>query len=74
MFLFAEATFVMMALREYANDVRRISEYDWMFGPQDGSRPRIDPLIVTTQQLTPLTPTVVSQPPPAVKDLSVSSP
>jgi hypothetical protein len=32
MFLFAEAAFVMMALREYANDVRRISEYDWMFG------------------------------------------
>jgi hypothetical protein len=73
MFLFAEAAFVMMALREYANDVRRISEYDWMFGPQDGSRPRIDPLIVTTQQLTPLAPTVMSQP-PAVKDLSVSSP
>lgn len=39
MFLFAEAAFVMMALREYANDVRRISEYDWMFGPQDGSKP-----------------------------------
>jgi hypothetical protein len=26
MFLSAEAAFVMMALREYANDVRRISE------------------------------------------------
>lgn len=36
-FLFAEAAFVMMALREYANDVRRISEYDWMFGAQGGS-------------------------------------
>jgi hypothetical protein len=37
MFLCAEGAFVMMALREYANDVRQISEYDWMFGPQDGS-------------------------------------
>jgi hypothetical protein len=37
MFLCAEAAFVMMALREYANDVRQISEYDWMFGSQDGS-------------------------------------
>jgi hypothetical protein len=26
-----------MALREYANDVRGISEYEWMFGAQDGS-------------------------------------
>lgn len=37
MFLCAEGAFVMMALREYANDVRRISEYDWMFGAQGGS-------------------------------------
>lgn len=37
MFLFAEAAFVMMALREYANGVRHITEFDWMFGPQDGS-------------------------------------
>jgi hypothetical protein len=37
MFLCAEAAFVMMALREYANDVRKISEYDWMYGTQDGS-------------------------------------
>jgi hypothetical protein len=37
MFLFCEASFVMMALREYANDVRGISEYEWMFGAQDGS-------------------------------------
>ena len=41
LFLFAEAAFVMMALREYANDVRRISEYDWMFGTQDGSPPAV---------------------------------
>lgn len=39
MFLFAEAAFVMMALREYINGVRRISEFDWMFGAQDGSTP-----------------------------------
>jgi hypothetical protein len=37
MFLFAEAAFVMMALREYANDVRHISEYEWMFGSQEGT-------------------------------------
>jgi hypothetical protein len=37
MFLFAEAAFVMMALREYANDVRGISEREWMFGYQDGT-------------------------------------
>lgn len=40
MFLSAEAAFVMMAMREYANDVRRVSEYEWMFGPQDGSDPK----------------------------------
>jgi hypothetical protein len=39
MFLCPEAAFVMMALREYANEVRQISEYDWMFGKQDGSDP-----------------------------------
>jgi hypothetical protein len=37
MFLFAEGAFVMMALREYANDVRGISEREWMFGYQDGT-------------------------------------
>ncbi|MGA7106346.1 MAG: hypothetical protein WBV28_20560 [Terracidiphilus sp.] len=37
MFLCAEGAFVMMALRDYCNDVRHISEYDWMFGNQDGS-------------------------------------
>lgn len=37
MFLCAEGAFVMMALRDYCNDVRHISEYDWMFGSQDGS-------------------------------------
>ncbi|HEY3936927.1 MAG TPA: hypothetical protein VGL97_05830 [Bryobacteraceae bacterium] len=37
MFLFAEAAFVMMALREYANDVRHISELEWMFGSQQGT-------------------------------------
>ena len=36
-FLCAESAFVMMALREYANGVRGISEYTWMFGKQDGS-------------------------------------
>ncbi len=41
MFLLAEAAFVMMALREYANDVRGASEYEWMFGVQDGSVPRL---------------------------------
>jgi hypothetical protein len=39
MFLAAEAAFVMMAMREYANDVRGITEFQWMFGPQDGSSP-----------------------------------
>jgi hypothetical protein len=24
-------------LSDYRNDVRHVSEYDWMFGPQDGS-------------------------------------
>jgi hypothetical protein len=37
MFLSAEAALVTMAMREYANDVRGITEYDWMYGPQDGS-------------------------------------
>jgi hypothetical protein len=39
MFLLAEAAFVIMALREYSIDVLRISEYDWMFGSQEGSPP-----------------------------------
>lgn len=34
-FLSAECAFVMMALREYINDTRRISELGWMFGRQD---------------------------------------
>ena len=37
MFLCAEAAFVMMALREYANNVRKVSEEVWMYGQQDGS-------------------------------------
>jgi hypothetical protein len=41
MFLCAEGAFVMMALRDYCNDVRHISEYDWMFGTQDGSNPHL---------------------------------
>jgi hypothetical protein len=41
MFLMAEASFVVMALREYANDVRGASEYEWIFGVQDGSVPRL---------------------------------
>jgi hypothetical protein len=32
MFLSAEAAFVTMAMREYVNDARHISEYEWMFG------------------------------------------
>ena len=31
----AECAFVMMALREYINDTRRVSELEWMFGKQD---------------------------------------
>jgi hypothetical protein len=53
MFLFAEAAFVMMALREYANDVRRISEFEWMFGPQDGSRPRVNVPVPAALQVAP---------------------
>jgi hypothetical protein len=34
-FLSAESAFVMMALREYINDTRRVSELEWMFGKQD---------------------------------------
>ena len=34
-FLSAECAFVMMALREYINDARHISEVEWMFGKQD---------------------------------------
>ncbi len=34
-FLFAECAFVMMALREYINDTRHVSELEWMFGKQD---------------------------------------
>jgi membrane protease YdiL (CAAX protease family) len=41
MFLCAEGAFVMMALRDYCNDVRHISEYDWMFGAQDGFTPTL---------------------------------
>lgn len=62
MFLFAEAAFVMMALREYANDVRRISEFDWMFGPQDGSKPRLDLPAPTAPQIVPPAPTISQLP------------
>ena len=41
MFLCAEGAFVLMALRDYCNDVRHVSEYDWMFGPPDGSAPSL---------------------------------
>jgi hypothetical protein len=34
-FLSAECAFVMMALREYIIDTRRVSELEWMFGRQD---------------------------------------
>jgi hypothetical protein len=37
MFLCPEAAFVMMALRDYANEVRQISKSDWIFGEKDGS-------------------------------------
>jgi hypothetical protein len=47
MFLFAEAAFVMMALREYANDVQGVSEYQWMFGEQDGSSVKVKPPTLT---------------------------
>lgn len=34
-FLSAECAFVVMALREYINDTRHVSELEWMFGKQD---------------------------------------
>jgi len=34
-FLSAECAFVLMALREYINDTRKVSELEWMFGKQD---------------------------------------
>jgi hypothetical protein len=34
-FLSAESAFVVMALREYINDTRQVSELEWMFGKQD---------------------------------------
>jgi hypothetical protein len=34
-FLSAECAFVLMALREYINDTRHVSELEWMFGSQD---------------------------------------
>jgi hypothetical protein len=36
-FLSAECAFVMMALREYINDTRHVSELEWMFGKQDAA-------------------------------------
>jgi hypothetical protein len=48
MFLSAEAAFVMMAMREYANDVRHVSEYEWMFGAQDGSDPKVSKTMMPT--------------------------
>jgi len=63
MFLSAEAAFVMMAMREYANDVRHISEYEWMFGSQDGSDPKVDGLILPAAPfpLTSSTPAINAQ-------------
>jgi hypothetical protein len=61
MFLSAEAAFVMMAMREYANDVRQISEYEWMFGPQDGSDPALDLTAVPDPSLSP-TPSLAAIP------------
>lgn len=57
MFLFAEAAFVMMALREYANDVRGISEREWMFGYQDGTGLPEAQLLPETQQVNSQNPT-----------------
>ena len=37
MFLFAESAFVLMAIREYINDVRQITEKEWMFGDQSAT-------------------------------------
>jgi hypothetical protein len=34
-FLSAECAFVLMALREYINDARHVTELEWMFGKQD---------------------------------------
>jgi hypothetical protein len=34
-FLSSEGDFVLMALREYINDTRHVSELEWMFGKQD---------------------------------------
>ncbi|MFZ1012297.1 MAG: hypothetical protein WAN28_03075, partial [Terracidiphilus sp.] len=50
MFLCAEGAFVMMALRDYCNDVRHISEYDWMFGSQDGSASVLPAKAASTSQ------------------------
>jgi hypothetical protein len=51
----------MMAMREYANDVRQISEYEWMFGPQDGSDPALDLTAVPDPSLSP-TPSLAAIP------------
>jgi energy-coupling factor transporter transmembrane protein EcfT len=41
-FLSAEGAFVMMALREYTIDVLKLSEYDWIFADQDGSKSPVE--------------------------------
>jgi hypothetical protein len=55
MFLSAEAAFILMALREYANDVRQISEYEWMFGLQAGTggiKPEVAPVSAPEPKVT----------------------
>jgi hypothetical protein len=42
MFLSAEGAFVMMALREYTIDVLKLSEYDWIFADQQGSKSPVE--------------------------------
>jgi len=36
-FLAPECAFVLMALREYINDTRHVSELEWMLGKQDAA-------------------------------------
>ena len=36
-FLAPECAFGLMALREYINDTRHVSELEWMFGKQDAA-------------------------------------
>jgi hypothetical protein len=41
-FLSAEGAFVMMALREYTIDVLKLSEYDWIYADQQGSKSPVE--------------------------------